>query len=72
MWASAHFFWATSVFGAGFCDFSAHFAQKMWAFAHFYFKSGQPETVGAQGISGFLPTFPLFFSISMIKNLIFI
>jgi len=28
---------------------------------HFYFKSGQPKTVGAQGIAGFVATFPLFF-----------
>lgn len=36
------------------------FPQKKWVFARFYFKSGQPETVGAQGFAGFLPTFPLF------------
>ena len=34
------------------------FAQKKWVFARFYFKSGQPETIGAQG-------FPTFFSYLM-------
>lgn len=44
------------------------FAQKKWVSARFYFKSGQPETVGAQGFAGFLPTFPLFSLISVRKK----
>lgn len=35
-------------------------ARKKWVFARFYFKSGQAETVAAQGFAGSLPTFPLF------------
>lgn len=39
--------------------------RKNWPFAHFLptfiFKSGQAETVGAQGFAGFLATFPLFY-----------
>ena len=30
-------------------------------FAHFYFKSGQAETLAPQGFAGFLATCPLFF-----------
>lgn len=36
--------------------------QKKWANGHFYLKSGQAVTIGAQGFAGFLATFPLFFS----------
>lgn len=46
------------------------FAQKKWVFGRFYFKSGQLETVGAQGFAGFLPTFPLFSLISVSKKVI--
>lgn len=38
-------------------------------FAHFYFKSGQAETLGAQGFAGFLATWPLFFLIKCEKIL---
>lgn len=37
-------------------------------FAHFYFKSGQAETLGAQGFAGFLATCPLFFLIKCEKK----
>ena len=37
--------------------------QKKWAFAHFYFKSGQAGIVAITGLEGSLPTFPLFFFI---------
>ena len=46
------------------------FARKKWVSAQFDFKSGQPETVGAQGFAGFLPTFPLFSLISVRKKVI--
>ncbi len=35
-------------------------AQKKWAFGQKNLKSGQAETVAAQGFAGFLPIFPLF------------
>ena len=36
--------------------------------AHLFLKSGQPETVAAQGFAGFLPTFPLFFTLKREKK----
>lgn len=38
-------------------------------FAHFYFKSGQAETLAPQGLAGFLATCPLFFLIKCEKNI---
>jgi hypothetical protein len=38
-----------------------------WPFGHFFYESGQAETVGAQGFAGFLAIWPLFFSIGVKK-----
>lgn len=51
------------------------FGQKKWAFARFYFKSDQAETLEPCGFAGSLPTFPLFFliyfkKVKYIKNYI--
>ena len=37
-------------------------------FAHFYFKSGQAETLAPQGFAGFLATCPLIFLIKCEKK----
>ncbi|MDB7924826.1 hypothetical protein [Flavonifractor plautii] len=37
-------------------------------FAHFYFKSGQAETLAPQGFAGFLAICPLFFLIKCEKK----
>jgi hypothetical protein len=42
--------------------------KKKWVFGQKFFKSGQPETLAAQGFAGFLPTFPLFFLIKREKK----
>ncbi len=39
-------------------------------FAHFYFKSGQAETLAPQGFAGFLATCPLFFLIKCEKKIL--
>lgn len=46
------------------------FCPLLVTFAHFHFKSGQAETPAAVGFAGFLPTFPLFFSINCDKKII--
>jgi len=43
--------------------------QKKWVFGHFYFKSGQPESIAAQGFAGSLATFPLLFLIKCDKKI---
>lgn len=44
------------------------FGQKKWVFGQFFLKSGQPETVGAQGFAGFLANWPIIFYTIMRKN----
>ncbi len=39
-------------------------------FAHFYFKSGQAETLAPQGFAGFLAICPLFFLIKCEKKIL--
>ena len=68
-WVFAHFYLGFEVSISENFRKNRIFAQKKWVFAHFYFKSGQPETVAAQGFEGFLPTFPLFSLIYMKKKI---
>ena len=69
-WALATFLGSSLKIGASLIDGTDDFGQKKWVSARFYFKSGQPKTVGAQGFAGFLPTFPLFSLISVRKKVI--
>jgi hypothetical protein len=46
-WPRAHFFVGLGKFGRWLKRLRTKKAQKKWVFAHFYFKSGQPQTVDA-------------------------
>ena len=69
-WALATFLGQSLKIGAVWQRCTDVFGQKKWVSARFYFKSGQLETVAAQGFAGFLPTFPLFSLISVRKKVI--
>ncbi len=67
-WALATFIGQLLKFGSP-CEAGTDgFGQKKWAFGQFYLKSGQRETVEAQGFAGFVATFPLFSLISVKKK----